>query len=106
MKALILLLLLITTAAHAQHEYLRIYQPTSSADLKGRGDIFFDFGVKYDSSKNYAKAVAPKNLVAAIEFAESKGWEYVTTFVERTVSARPEWEHNVINVLMRRTREE
>jgi hypothetical protein len=106
MKTIILLLMLVTTAATAQHEYLRIYQVTRSSELKDRGEINFDFGVKYDSSKVYAKLVAPKNLVAAIEFAESKRWEYVTTFVERNAASSPEYEYNVINVLMRRKGEE
>ena len=106
MKTIILFLMLITTAASAQHEYLRIYQVTRSSNLKDRGELNFDFGVKYDSSKDYTNAVAPKNFVAALEFAESKGWEYVTTFVERNASVHSEYEYNVINVLMRRKREE
>lgn len=75
MKTITVLLMLITTAATAQHVYLRIYQVTRSSNLKDRGEINFDFGVKYDSSKVYAKAVASNNLVAALEFAEGKGWQ-------------------------------
>ena len=106
MKTIILFLMLITTTASAQHEYLRIYQVTRSSNVKDRGEINFDFGVKYDSSQVYARAAAPNNLVAALEFAESKGWEYVTTFVERNASINSEHEYNVINILMRRKQEE
>jgi len=94
MKTIILLLTFITSAASAQYEYLRIYQRTYSAVQ--RSELKFDFGVKYDSADNYERAVAPKNLVAALEYSEDKGWEYITTFVESYES------HNLINVLMRR----
>lgn len=106
MKTLAFLLLCCASTYAQQNEYLTIYQVTVGP--ANRREIKFDFGSKYDSAKTYA--VQSKSLVDALELAERKGWEYVTTYVE-TIDlpdfisfSNGKTTGSITNILMRRRR--
>lgn len=95
------ILLLCCASGYAQqNEYLTIYQVSVGSRPADRREIKFDFGSKYDSAKVYA--IKTKSLVDALELAERKGWEYVTTYVETIGSGVNTG--SITNILMRRKR--